>query len=247
VGFNPAPDQFRKQYTRRATQYIRRHNGENPFFMYLAYHMPHVPLGVSTPFRDTTGKGLYHDVIREIDWSVGQILQTLRKQGFAENTLVIFTSDNGPWLRYGPHAGSAQPLRGGKNSYFEGGVRVPTVAWWPGTISPGTTNEHPAMTIDLYPTFAELAGGTRPDYPIDGKNIFPMMTDPETSSPQEAYYFFGVNNVPGYNGLRGVRMGKWKLYFPHTFPVLPENPTWPPPGQAIPTDRDSIGLALFNL
>ncbi len=234
-----------KEYTEKAIKYIKDHKSA-PFFMYLAYAMPHVPIGASERFSGKSTVGLYGDVITEIDWSVGEILKALKKEGISENSLVIFTSDNGPWLAYGNHAGSAKPLREGKGTQFEGGVRVPAIMWWPGEIPAGTCNKNPAMTIDFLPTFAEIAGADLPDHPIDGKSILPMFRYPESKSPQEAYYFFSVGNIPNYEGLVALRMDDWKLFFPHTYKTA-ENKPMGKDGVPVNLDTDSIGWALFNL
>src|SRR5262249_46343508 len=143
------------QYTERAVKFIEK-NKDKPFFFYLAHSMPHVPLHVSDKFKGSSKQGLYGDVIQEIDWSVGEILGALKKHKLEDNTLVIFTSDNGPWLSYGNHAGGAGSLREGKGTVWEGGHREPFVARWPGKIPAGSECREPAMTIDLFPTFAGL-------------------------------------------------------------------------------------------
>ncbi len=154
------------RYTERAVSFIERHKHE-PFFLYLAHSMPHVPLGVSDKFKGHSAQGMYGDVIEEIDWSVGQVLAALDRHQLAENTLVIFTSDNGPWLNFGNHAGSAAPLREGKGTAFEGGPRVPAIMRWPGRIEAGSVSGRMASTIDILPTLAVLllrrraAGRTR--------------------------------------------------------------------------------------
>ncbi len=162
-------------YTERAVKFIEK-NKDRPFFLYVPHNMPHVPLGVSDKFKGKSKRGTYGDVIMEIDWSVGQILAALKKHGLDEKTLVMFTSDNGPWLSYGDHGGSAGLLREGKATSFEGGVREPFVARWPGTIPAGIVCHEPAMTIDILPTLATLAGAKLPELPIDGKDIGPLLT-----------------------------------------------------------------------
>src|SRR5262245_357851 len=155
VAHNPDQTKLTTWYTERAVKFIEK-NRERPFFLYVAHNMPHVPLHVSDKFKGKSKRGLYGDVIMEIDWSVGQVLAALKKHGLDEQTLVIFTSDNGPWLAYGEHAGSAGPLREGKGTSWEGGIREPFVARWKGVIPPGTVCNEPAMTIDLLPTIAGL-------------------------------------------------------------------------------------------
>ena len=152
--------------------------GANPFFLYVAHSMPHVPLFVSDKFKGKSRQGLYGDVIMEIDWSVGEILKALKTNGIDKNTLVVFTSDNGPWLSYGNHAGSTGPLREGKATAWDGGQRVPCIAHWPGSIAPGGVCEQPAMHIDLFPTIARLIGATLPEHKIDGKDIGALFADP---------------------------------------------------------------------
>jgi len=161
-------------YTERAVSFIER-NRQQPFFLYVPHTMPHTPLHVSEKYRGKSRRGLYGDVIEEIDWSVGRILEALSKNGLERNTLVIFTSDNGPWLQYGKHGGSAGPLREGKGTCWEGGVRVPFVAKWPGRIPRGKVCSEPAMTIDLLPTVATLVGAALPARKIDGLDIWPLL------------------------------------------------------------------------
>lgn len=202
-------------YTRRAVQFIKQHQNQ-PFFLYLAHSMPHVPLFVSDKFKGKSGGGLYGDVIQEIDWSVGQVLEALRQTGLDEQTLVIFTSDNGPWLSYGMHGGRPGPLREGKGTVWEGGVRVPFIARWPNRIPAGRVTDVPAMTIDLLPTIARLVGAPLPTRPVDGKDSWPVLAgEPEAKNPHEAYFFYFNRNE-----LQAVLSGEWKLYLPHTYRTL---------------------------
>lgn len=205
------------QYTERAVNFINK-NKENPFFLYLPHSMPHVPLFVSDKFKGKSKGGLYGDVIEEIDWSTGEILKALETNGLTENTLVVFTSDNGPWLSYGTHSGSALPLREGKGTALEGGVRVPCVMQWPTKIPAGKVIDNPAMTIDLLPTIAKLTGGKLPNHKIDGKDMFHLMQGKTEQAPHhEAYYFYYKKNE-----LHAVLSGdgEWKLYLPHTYRSL---------------------------
>ncbi|MCA9029044.1 MAG: sulfatase-like hydrolase/transferase, partial [Planctomycetaceae bacterium] len=182
--------QLTTDYTKRAVEFIYK-NKEKPFLLYVAHAMPHVPLFVSEKFQGRSPQGIYGDVIMEIDWSVGQIVEALEKNGLREKTLVIYTSDNGPWLSYGDHAGSAYPLREGKGTAWDGGVRVPCIMSWPGQVPAARTTREPAMTIDLVPTVAELIGGELPEHGVDGKSILPLIRGEEgAKSPQEAYYFY---------------------------------------------------------
>jgi arylsulfatase A-like enzyme len=205
-------------YTEHAVRFIESHR-EQPFFLYVPHSMCHVPLFVSDKFRGKTPRGLFGDVIAEIDWSVGQILDTVRRCGLDENTLVMFTADNGPWLPYGNHAGSAGPLREGKGSTWEGGVREPCVMRWPGKIRTGSECHEVAATIDLLPTLAKLAGAPLPSRKIDGLDIGPLMFgDAQVKTPHEAYYYYWGRE------LQAVRSGPWKLHFPHSYRSLEGEP-----------------------
>jgi len=206
--------QLTTEITERSVQFINNHK-DSPFFLYVAHPQPHVPLFVSDKFKGKSRRGLYGDVIMEIDWSVGQILKALKQNSIDENTLVIFTSDNGPWLAYGEHAGSADPLREGKGTAWEGGQREPCIIRYPGKLAAGKTISTPLMNIDLLPTIAHLTGSSLPKLPIDGKNIWPVLTGEEEKGPQEAYYFYYR-----VNELHGIRYENWKMYFPHTYRSL---------------------------
>lgn len=206
-------------YTEHAVKFIER-NRTRPFFLYVPHSMPHVPLHVSAKFKGKSKQGLYGDVILEIDWSVGQIVKALRKHRLEDNTLVIFTSDNGPWLSYGNHSGSALPLREGKGTCWDGGVRVPFIARWLGQIPKGSVCTKPAMTIDILPTFAKLIGAELPPHKIDGLDIWPLFAgEPEARNPHDAYFFYYENNQ-----LQSVLSGKWKLQLPHGYRTLAGKP-----------------------
>ena len=209
-------EELTTKYTERTVSFIKK-NKDNPFFVYLPHSMVHVPLYVSDKFKGKSGAGLFGDVMMEVDWSAGEIMKVLRKHDLHKNTLFIFTSDNGPWLNYGDHAGSAVPLREGKGTMFEGGCREPTLAWWPGTIPAGTECNEPAMTIDLLPTIAKLIDADLPKHQIDGKDISALLTT-KSKSPQEAYYFYYGNQ------LQAVRQGKWKLHFAHGYRTMAGKP-----------------------
>jgi arylsulfatase A-like enzyme len=227
-------------YTRRAVEFIRK-NRDRPFFFYLAHSMPHVPLFRSDAFAGKTGRGAFGDVIAEIDAGVGEILRTLDELDLAGRTLVVFTSDNGPWLSYGDHAGSAGPLREGKGTSFEGGIREPFLARWPGRIPAGSTCGEVAATIDLLPTFAAIAGASPPDLPIDGKDITPLLlATPGARSPHEALGIW-------YDGsLQAVRSGPWKLLLPHESRTMKGQA--PGRGGVPGTYRKlAVGLELYNL
>jgi len=209
VKTNPDQSQFTTEFTKRTINFIRK-NQKNPFFVYLAHPMPHVPLFVSDKFKGKSELGLYGDVMMEIDWSVGQIMQTLKDLKLEENTLVIFTSDNGPWLNYGNHAGSSGGLREGKGTTFEGGQRVPCLMMWKGVISPGTVNNNLVAGMDILPTIANIADAPLPDKKIDGVNIFPLLKGEKVESPRKSFYYYYRNN-----NLEAVQDGQWKLVFPH--------------------------------
>jgi arylsulfatase len=203
-------NELTKRYTKRAVDFINR-NKNNPFFLYLPHSMPHVPLGVSSEFKGKSKQGMYGDVMMEIDWSVGQIMKALSENGIDENTLVIFTSDNGPWLNYGNHAGSVGNLREGKGTMWEGGSRVPCIMRWPKKIPKGHVSNQLAATIDILPTIAAVTGAKLPDYPIDGINIESIIYGDSINNPRNEYYYY-------YSGdLIAVRRGKMKLVFPHTY------------------------------
>lgn len=204
-------------YTERAVSFIDR-NKARPFFFYLAHSMPHVPLAVSDKFKGKSQQGLYGDVMMEIDWSVGEIMRTLAQHGLERDTLVIFTSDNGPWLSYGNHAGSAGPLREGKGTAWEGGTRVPCVMRWPGHIPAGTKNDNYLMTIDLLPTMARLTGAALPANPIDGLDVWPLLSQaPGAKNPHEGYGIWYAQNE-----LQSVVSGdgRWKLVLAHRYRSL---------------------------
>jgi arylsulfatase A-like enzyme len=233
--------QLTKEYTRRAVDFIDRHK-EQPFFLYVPHSMVHVPLYVSKEFEGKSGAGLFGDVMMEVDWSVGQILDALKRNGVDEKTLVVFTSDNGPWLNFGNHAGSAGPLREGKGTMFEGGCRVPCVMRFPGQIPAGTECAALCATFDLLPTAARLLGVELPaDRTIDGRDIWPLMTGaPDAKSPHEYFYCYYDHE------LRGVRDERWKLMLPHKSRTLggrePGRDGYP-----VQYDQASIELSLYDL
>lgn len=240
VGQNPDQTQLTTWYTERAVKFIGQ-NKDRPFFLYVPHSMPHVPLFVSDRFKGKSGQGLYGDVIAEIDWSVGEILRALQANGLDEKTLVVFTSDNGPWLSYGNHSGVSGGLREGKGTAWEGGVRVPCLVRWPGRIPAGSVCREPAMTIDLLPTFAGLAGAVSPLNRIDGLDINTLLLGkPGSRSPHEALYFYWDRH------LQAVRSGRWKLHFPHTYRTLAGKPGGRD-GKPAAYGEAKIGLALYDL
>ena len=209
VKTNPDQSQFTTEFTGRTIQFIQK-NKAKPFFVYLAHPMPHVPLFVSDKFKGKSEQGLYGDVIMEIDWSVGQIMKTLKELNLEENTLMIFTSDNGPWLNYGNHAGSSGGLREGKGTTYEGGQRVPCLMMWKGVISPGTINNNLVAGMDILPTIATIAGVPLPQKKIDGVNILPLLKGEKMEPPRKSFYYYYRNN-----NLEAVQDGHWKLVFRH--------------------------------
>ena len=202
---NPQQSRLVERYTAEATRFIRD-SKDQPFFLYFPHSAVHTPIWPGEAFRGKSANGRFGDWVEEMDWSVGQVLDTLGELQLDEKTLVLFTSDNGPWLVKGTDGGSALPLRGGKGSTWEGGVRVPTLARWPGHIKPGTVSDAVAGTIDILPTAVALAGGTLPAAPaIDGRDLTPLLLGETKQSPREAHFYFS-----GYN-LQAVRRGPWKL------------------------------------
>ncbi len=214
-------NQLTTWYAEHAVKFIEQ-NKDRPFFLYLAHNMPHVPLHVSDKFRGKTERGLYGDVIAEIDWSVGQVMDALKRTGVEDRTWVIFTADNGPWLSYGDHAGSAYPLREGKGTCWEGGVREPCIMRWPGKIPAGTECNQMLMTIDLFPTIAKLIHADPPKHPIDGLDVWPIISGKRNArNPHQAYWFyFGANQLEAV--MSGE--GRWKLQLPHTYHTLGGGP-----------------------
>jgi arylsulfatase A len=188
-------------YTKEAVNFINNAK-DKPFFLYFAHTFPHQPLFASEKFKDKSRVGIYGDVVEEIDWSVGEVLNSLKRNGIEKNTIVFFTSDNGPWYN-----GSPGGLRGRKGQSYEGGFRVPLIVRWPGRIRPGSVCSEPAMNIDLFPTLLSLAGLELPeDRIIDGKNIYGLLTGKEKRSPHQVLFFYH------YEELEGVRTGRWKYF-----------------------------------
>jgi arylsulfatase A-like enzyme len=196
-------------YTERATKFIAE-NKMNPFCLYIAHNMPHVPLAVSQKFKGKSEQGLYGDVMMEIDWSVGEVLNSLKKNGLEKNTIVIFTSDNGPSLSFGNHAGSSGGLREGKMTTCEGGHRVPCIMKWPGHIPPGSVCNKLSSTIDILPTLAHLTNSPLPEKKIDGVNILPLLLGDDKANPRESFAYYWND------GLEAITDGKWKFVFAHT-------------------------------
>ena len=198
------------RYTEWALSFIERHKSK-PFFLYMPHSMAHIPLAVSDKFKGKTKRGLYGDVMMEIDWSVGQVVSKLKQCGLLDNTLIILTSDNGPWLCFGNHAGSAWPLREGKGTMWEGGCREPCIMSWPGHIPKDSVCRKLASTIDILPTLCAITGARLPKRKIDGVNILNLMLGRKDAEPRGQFvYYYG-------NELQAMRVGPWKLNFPHKY------------------------------
>jgi arylsulfatase len=218
VEFDPDQSQFTRRSTARAIQFIEK-NAARPFFVYVPHIMPHVPIFASEKFKGRSGAGLYGDVMEELDASVGEILAALKRLKLDERTLVIFLSDNGPFLSYGEHAGSALPLREGKLTVFEGGVRVPCIARWPGRVPAGRVSATPFMALDWLPTFVELVGGKAPTLKTDGRSAKAILFgEPGARSTHEAMFFYSGT------ALHAVRSGPWILHFPHPYITVAAEP-----------------------
>lgn len=239
VGTLADQDKLTTRYTERAVRFIEK-NKDKPFFLYLPHSMPHVPLGVSGKFRGKSKQGKYGDVVMEIDWSVGEILKTLGRLGLEDDTLVVYVSDNGPWLNFGNHGGSTGALREGKGTMWEGGARVPCVMRFPGRIEGAKLCANIASTIDLLPTIAAITGSPLPGNRIDGVDLSPLLEGVEGSNPRDHFFYY-------YGGeLQAVREGRWKLHFPHRYRsyvgVAPGND-----GQPGPYASGETGLELYDL
>jgi arylsulfatase A-like enzyme len=197
-------DTLTLRYTNEAINFIERNKGQS-FFLYLAHTMPHIPLHASERFRGKSAAGLYGDVIEELDWSVGEVLNALQRFGLDRDTIVFFSSDNGPW-----YLGSAGPLRGRKGGTYDGGVREPGIVRWPGHIRPGGVSAEPVATLDFFPTALALAGETtrssKSQLPLDGKNILPFLLGQNNKGPDAVYLFFDGPY------LQTARAGRWKIH-----------------------------------
>ena len=224
----------------RAVRFIHDSAGKDrPFFLYLATSMPHTPLGASADFK---GKGVtpYADTLADIDRAVGAVLKALEDKGVADNTIVMFTSDNGPWLNFGRHAGSAGPFREGKGTTFEGGVRVPFIVRWPGVVKPGTRTDALAANIDVVPTLVQACAAKAPKHDIDGQSFLALLKGTQTSARESFAYFYG-------DRLEAVRKGKWKLHLPHAYRSYVDMVPAAKDGLPATTHQRQIGLSLYDL
>ena len=226
-------------YTGHAVDFIRRSKAD-PFLLYVPHSMPHVPIFCSDRFLGKSGAGLYGDVMMEIDWSVGEIAGALKAAGVEENTMVVFTSDNGPWTSYGNHAGRT-PYREAKGTGFDGGTRSPCIMRYPGRIRAGAASRRAMCTVDLLPTFAHLAGAELPKNPIDGRNVWDLITGKPGAANPHQYYPFSTSRT-----FEGVISGdgRWKLHLPHEYRVLVKPGM---DGMAGQYRQESIGLSLFDM
>ena len=238
IEYNAPVNQMTTRLTERAIRFINDHKAE-PFFLYLPYTQPHVPLGVSDKFKGKSGEGLYADVIMKIDWSVGEIMKTLKANGLDENTIVMFTSDNGPWLSYGNHGGSNGGLREGKGTTFDGGQRVPFIVRMPGVIPAGKVSDQFLSALDITPTLVNLTQSQMPRMnKFDGQDAWGILTGEETG--HRPFYFV-------YNGVvEALRDGKWKCVVPHSYRIVKTPGKDGLPGEQI-AKGGNIGLALFDM
>lgn len=213
VGYNTDQTRFTTDYTMRSIDFIKKNvQAGKPFFLYLAHNMPHVPLAVSDKFKGKSEQGLFGDVMMEIDWSIGEVWKTVQELGIEENTLIVITSDNGPWTNYGNHAGSAAGLREAKATTFDGGNRVPCIVYWKGHTQAGTICNKLASNIDLFPTFAEISGAPLPQRKIDGVSILSLIEGKTDANPRTSFvYYYNKND------LEAVTDGEFKLVFPHKY------------------------------
>lgn len=226
-------------YTEHAVDFIERHSSE-PFLLYVPHSMPHVPLFCSKEFEGKSGKGLYGDVILEIDWSVGEINKALKEAGVDKNTIVIFTSDNGPWVSYGNHAGNT-PFREAKGTSFDGGVRSACIIKYPESIEPGEVSSRTFGSVDLLPTLCHLAGISLPENEIDGENVWDLISGIEGAKNPHSYYAFSNNR--DFEGLMSGD-GKWKLHLSHSYRTLDSAGA---DGFAGRYMMEKIDTALFNM
>jgi arylsulfatase len=233
-------DSLTADLTKRVVSYIQE-NRDHPFFLYLAHPMVHVPLGVSKSFRGKSGAGMFGDVMTELDWSVGQIIDALNDNGILESSIVIFTSDNGPWLTFGNHAGNTAGLREGKGTAWEGGMRVPAIISWPGKVPAGRVSNRLMTTMDILPTLVELCAAKMPTKKIDGMSFATHLKGDGQSPREELAYYYDRNN------LKAIRKGEWKLVFPAN------SQTYGPPasigGDRFPGKYGQVAvpLALYHL
>jgi arylsulfatase A-like enzyme len=231
-------DKLTTIYTERAVKFINNHKNQ-PFFLYFPHSMVHVPLGVSEKFKGKSKQGMYGDVMMEVDWSIGEVIKALEKNGLDKKTLIIFTSDNGPWLNFGNHAGTTGGLREGKGTSWEGGQRVPCIMRWPGVIPAGEVCNQLACAMDILPTLSAITGAPLPEKKIDGINILPLLLGDKSAAPRHLFYYYYQQN-----SLEGVQKDYWKLVLPHKsisyLGVAPGKDRWPGKTVSVEIKQDEL-------
>ncbi|MGV3507877.1 MAG: sulfatase [Sphingobacteriaceae bacterium] len=227
--------------TERAVGFIRK-NKNKPFFMYVPHPLPHVPLAVSSRFKNKSERGVFGDVLMELDWSVGEIMAELKKQGLDKNTIVIFTSDNGPWLNYGDHAGSSGGFREGKGTSFEGGQRVPCIIKWPNEVPAGRVCNKLLTAMDLLPTIADVCGARLPKKKIDGIKWTALLKGDDSQTPRNQFLYYYRKN-----SLEAVREGNWKLVFAHPGRTYETNLPGVGGAPGLVVENHEFPFALYNL
>jgi arylsulfatase len=228
-------------FTEKAVDFIER-NKDSKYFLYMAHIMPHVPLAPSPKFKGRSGAGTYGDVMEELDWSVGQILDKIASTGNSRNTIVIVTSDNGPWLTFGNHAGSAGNLKEAKGTIWDGGLKVPFIIQWPGELKPGSQCNRFITHLDIMPTLLSVCGARMPKKRIDGVNIGSLLIDPNTESPRREFAYYYDKNC-----LKAIRSGKWKLVFPHESQTYSNENAIGNDGKPGNYSSKKIALSLYDL
>ena len=217
VELNPDQSLFTRRITDRAVQFIQAH-AKDPFFLYVPHIMPHVPIFASQQWKGKSNAGVYGDVVEELDAAVGEILDALKQTGIEQKTILVFTSDNGPFLSYGEHAGSAAPFREGKLTTFEGGVRMPCLVRWPGHVPAGTVSDALVAAMDFYPTFAKFCGAPLPNAKLDGIDLSPVFLGKPDAAGREVFWYYSGDE------LQAVRKGPWKLHVPHDYLTVAADP-----------------------
>jgi len=240
IEYNPNVNTITKRITEHAVDFVEKHQGE-PFFLYVPYTQPHVPLGASDEFRGKSGQGLYGDAIMELDWSVGEIVKKIDELGLNENTLIIFSSDNGPWITYGDHAGSSGNLREAKGTTFGGGQKVPFVVRMPGAIPAGAYNDEMITALDILPTIMNVTKSSMVRMnSIDGVDVWSVMKGEKIENPRKDFFFVLGEEI------QAVRSGKWKLHIPHKYRVVEKRGTGGMPG--IQNEEDyTLELSLYDI
>ena len=228
-------------YTERAVKFIKE-NKKRPFFLYLAHSMVHVPIAASSKFKGKSGAGLFGDVMEEVDWSVGEVVKALKENGLSKNTLVIFTSDNGPWLTFGNHAGNTGGLREGKGTAWDGGLKVPCIMSWPSRIAPGSICNNLTTTMDILPTISDICKAKLPVKKIDGVDILSLLKGVPNANPRNEFvYYYDRNN------LKAIRTGQWKLVFAANGQTYGKMGATGHDGFPGKYSTDTVKLALYNL